>query len=566
MILAAGASSSPMLALLALVLGSVVCLSLVLVKFRQSLLVGYFLSGVILANSGVSTLFGNDVEGLSRAIDTLSELGIVLLMFTLGIEFSIRELIHLRRVVLGGGAAQMTLCTLAGLALLIPFGISGNLLLVVAFALALSSTAVSIKSFQDMGLPNTPGARFGLGVAIFQDLAVIIFMVLLPSLLGNGSGGPLPLLGALAKGCLFLVVCWFLSRNAIPRLLHAAALTRSRELFTITVVALCALIAWGANWIGLSLALGAFAAGLVVSESIYSHRVLADILPFKDLFLTIFFVSVGLMIDIQTLSTYWAQILLGVLLILSVKGLLIFLIARRLGLRLQQALLACAALASSGEFSLVLLSQASSLGGLPPAIEQILLACTAVSMGLVPTLMRGSLPLTKKLTARGFFKGGETTNCLKMASEVDSLKNHVVICGYGPVGQALHEAMDRAGIPVIILEMNAETVRKLHHEGTRVLFADATKVETMELAKIATARSIAFTFPDAALATEGIRAARQLNPEIITFARAKFMAGVEKLKKEGVSHILHDEATSGHAMIEAVMSCYTSARQAEKSA
>ncbi len=561
MILAAGTASSPMVALLALVLGSVVVISLILVKFRQSLLVGYFLTGIILANSGVAALFGDDAAALGAAIDTLSELGIVLLMFTLGIEFSIRELIHLRRVVLGGGAAQMLLCTLLGLALLSFLGISGNLLLVVAFALALSSTAVSIKSFQDMGLPHSPGARMALGVAIFQDLAVIVFMVLLPSILGSGGGGALPIVFALGKGVLFLAVCWFLSRKAIPQLLHAVALTRSRELFTITVVALCALIAWGANWVGLSLALGAFAAGLVVSESIYSHRVLSDILPFKDLFLTIFFVSVGLMIDLQTLASSWLQILLGTVVILLLKTAVTFLIARRLGLRLKQALLAAAALSSSGEFSLVLLNHASRLGNLDPAIEQILLACTAISMGLVPSLMRWSGPLAKKLGTLNLFKGGRTAESLKLESDVNSLDSHVVICGYGPVGQALYEAMERAGIQTIILEMNAATVRDLHKRGVRVLFADATQLDTMELAQTAKARAIAFTFPDATLAIQGIRAARHLNHEIITFARAKFLPGVERLKSEGVSHILHDEATSGQAMVTAVMSCYTSAEK-----
>lgn len=563
MILAAGATSSPMVALLALVLGSVVIISLILLKFRQSLLVGYFLSGVILANSGVVGLFGDDAAALRGAIDTLSELGIVLLMFTLGIEFSIRELIHLRRVVLGGGGAQMILSTLAGLALLSCLGISGNLLLVVAFALAVSSTAVSIKSFQDMGLPHSPGARMTLGVAIFQDLAVIVFMVLLPSLLGGGEGGALPIILDLGKGILFLAVCWYLNRKAIPQLLHAVALTRSRELFTITVIALCALITWGANWVGLSLALGAFTAGLVVSESIYSHRVLSDILPFKDLFLTIFFVSIGLMIDLQAIASSWPEIALGVLLILSLKILITYIVARRLGLRLRQALLASAALASSGEFSLVLLNEASTLGGLDAATEQILLACTAISMGLVPTLMRWSTPIAEKLEPFKFFKGGQTSETLKLQSEVNSLDSHVVICGYGPVGQALHEALERAGIVTIILEMNAATVRELHKKGTRVLFADATKVDTMELAKIATARAIAFTFPDAALAIEGIRAARTLNHEIITFARAKFISSVEELKSEGVSHILHDEATSGHAMVEAVMSCYTTPKKSE---
>lgn len=554
MFLAAGSEVAPVVALMAMVLGGVVLVSLLLVKFKQSLLVGYFVCGVILANTGAFQWLGADPE---EAVTGLSELGVVLLMFTLGIEFSIRELLHLRRVVLGGGGLQMLLTTLLAMGVCWMLGVSGSTLLVVGFALALSSTAVSIKSFQDLGQPDTPGARMALGIAIFQDLAVIVFMVVLPSIVGDGAGGAMPIVWSLLKGVLFLFLCWILSRVGVPHLLHAVALSRSRELFTVTVIALCAGIAWGANWFGLSLALGAFATGLVVSESIYSHRVLSDILPFKDLFLTVFFVSVGLMIDLTVVHESWWIIALGVTGILLVKGLVVIGIGRWMGLRLRQALLAGAALSSSGEFSLVLMNRAADLGGLPPALEQMLLACTAVSMALVPGLMRSMIPFSAKLEARGWCKPKPTNDDLTYDADAEALRDHVVICGYGPVGQRLHDAMDRASVPVVVLEMNADTVRDLHKRGVRVMYADATKEDTMRLAKVDTARAIAFTFPEPRLACDGVRAARMLNPGIVTYARAKFSPEVELLKKEGVHHIFHDEATSGDAMVQAVLGCYS---------
>jgi CPA2 family monovalent cation:H+ antiporter-2 len=554
MLLAVGGEIGPVMALLALVLGGVVLVSLILVKFRQSLLVGYFLCGIILANTGVYSLLGEEPE---KAVHALSELGVILLMFTLGIEFSIRELIHLRRVVLGGGGAQMALTILVVMGFGWAMGMSGTVLLIVAFALALSSTAVSLKSFQDLGQPDTPGARMALSLAIFQDLAVIVFMVVLPSLVGDDAGGLVVILGSLLKGVFFLALCWGLSRYGVPHLLHAVATSRSRELFTVTVIGLCAIIAYGANWFGLSLALGAFAGGLVVSESIYSHRVLSDILPFKDLFLTIFFVSVGLMIDLEAVQESWWIIALGVTGLLIAKGVIIFLIGRRMGLRLRQSLLAGAALASSGEFSLVLLNRAADLGSLNPELEQILLACTAISMALVPALMRGASPLSKKLAKLGWFKGGKCAEDLSIEATVEALRDHVVICGYGPVGQALHEAMERASVPVVILEMNANTVRDLHQRGVRVMYADATHLETMRLAKVETARAIAYTFPNPQMAVDGIRAARSLNPKIVTYARAKFCTEVALLQKEGVHHIFHDEVTSGEAMVKAVLGCYS---------
>ena len=553
MIIAAADHVAPVVALLGMVLGSVIVVSLLLVKARQSLLVGYFLCGVVLANTGATAWLGDSAD---EAISILAELGVVLLMFTLGIEFSLRELMHLKKVVLGGGGAQMLMTTLVGMVVGWSFGMSGPGLLVVGFAMALSSTAVSIKSFQDMGQPDSPGARMALGVAIFQDLAVIFFMVVLPSLVGDGAGGMGPVFFALGKGMLFLAVCWALSVYVVPHLLHAVATSRSRELFTITVVGLCAIIAWGANWFGLSLALGAFAGGLVVSESIYSHKVLADVLPFKDLFLTVFFVSVGLLIDLEAVWRSVWVIGFGVVGILAIKGLIVAGIAKRMGLRLRQALVAGAALSSSGEFSLVLLNRAADLGGLTPEVGQVLLASTAISMALVPTLMRGSLPLTKFLERWPVFRHHHQSDELRDGAQVAALRDHVIICGYGPVGQALHEEMNRLSVPVVVIEMNAATVRDLHKRGVQVLFADATNSQTMSLAKVQDARALAFTFPEPKLAIEGIRAARNFNPGIVTFARAKFANGVEMLKKEGVHHIFHDEATSGQAMVTAVLGCY----------
>ncbi len=553
MILAAADHVAPVVALLGMVLGSVVVVSLLLVKAKQSLLVGYFLCGVVLANTGATDWLGDAPD---EAISMLAELGVVLLMFTLGIEFSLRELMHLKKVVIGGGGAQMMVTTLIAMVVGWVLGLTGAGLLVVGFAMALSSTAVSIKSFQDMGQPDSPGARMALGVAIFQDLAVIFFMVVLPSLIGDDAGGMGPVFFALGKGVLFLGLCWVLSIYVVPHLLHAVATSRSRELFTVTVVGLCAVIAWGANWFGLSLALGAFAGGLVVSESIYSHKVLADVLPFKDLFLTVFFVSVGLLIDLEKVWESWWAIGLGVVVIITVKGLIVSFIAHRMGLRLRQALIAGAALSSSGEFSLVLLSRASDLGGIAPEVEQVLLACTAISMALVPTLMRVGSPLAKRLEKWPVFQAREKNDELRDGAQVGVLRDHVVICGYGPVGRALHEAMDRLSVPVVVIEMNATTVRDLHKRGVRVLFADATNQQTMGLARVAEARAIAFTFPEPQLAIEGVRAARSLNPGIVTYARAKFSNGVELLKKEGVHHIFHDEVTSGQAMVSAVLGCY----------
>ncbi|MEM6911148.1 MAG: cation:proton antiporter [Verrucomicrobiota bacterium] len=547
---------SPIVAVLTVLLVSVVLVSLVLARFRQSLLVGYFLCGVVIANSGLLEMLGATAE--EGVIERLAELGVVLLMFTLGIEFSLEELKHLRKVVFGGGSLQMAATSLAIGLVAHAFGADPALAFVIGMTLAVSSTAVSLKSFQDMGMPTSPGARMALGISIFQDLLVILFMIFLPPILGASSGSPVMAVGgAMAKAALFLLGTWVLSRYVIPKLLDAVAGTRSRELFTITVVALCATIAFGASQLQLSLALGAFAAGLVVSESIYSHRVLADILPFKDLFLTLFFVSVGLLIDVSTTLANWGYVTLGVIALLLIKGLIVWGLARWLRLNTRQSLLGAFALASSGEFSLVLLSRVGELRVLDPQLEQILLVCTAVSMGLVPALMRWATPLSRALEGQKFFRSRPILHPeLESHAALKRLQEHVIICGYGPVGRSLHRALTRCDIPVLVIELNAETVRTLHHQGVPVLFADATHPETMELARVQAARAIAFTFPEAEITLQSLALVRAQNPQIYAFARAKFRSQVSLLQKEGVQAVIHDEHESAHRMIHSVLGSY----------
>ncbi|HCQ33728.1 MAG TPA: hypothetical protein DIV54_09515 [Verrucomicrobiales bacterium] len=547
---------SPLFGLLTLVLVGVVLVSLILLRFRQSLLVGYFLSGVLLANSGLLDWVGAD----SSDLDRLAELGVILLLFTLGLEFSLTEIKHLRRVALLGGGLQVGLVGLVSGATCVFFGFPFPVAIALAVAIALSSTAVSIKAFHDLGMADSPAARLALGVAIFQDILVIFFMIILPPLLGQGSGSMTAGIGiAVLKGILFLAACWFLSRRGIPQILHAVARTRSRELFTVTVVGLCAAVAFGAVQLNLSAALGAFAAGLVVSESIYSHRVLADILPFRDLFLTIFFVSIGLLIDLGEVASNWALITSVTLIILVIKFGAGFLAAKRLGVGLRPCLLAAAALASTGEFSLVLFERIADFGVFEswPELEQVLLVSTAIGMGFVPALMRFSDWLVPALERRGWLQGkADPVVELTPEGEREALSGHVIVCGYGPVGRVLQESLAKCNIGALILELNADTVHEMVGHGILGLYADARQPEALEMAGVERARGIAFTFPDVDAAIAGMRLARQRNPEILVYARAKFTGEADRLREEGADHVFHDEQESGQALIKCVLTSY----------
>ena len=554
--LAMGATNiSPLFALLTLVLVFAVLVSLVFVRFKQSLLVGYLLSGVLIGNFGLLWLTGSDAR--SPVISHFAEIGVVLLMFTLGVEFSFSELRHLWRKALIGGSVQVgaTAGITGGLALF--FGVPLVDSIVLGIAVALSSTAVAMKSFQDMGQQNNPGARASLGIALFQDILVIMVFLILPALYQEGGGNiGMEIGAALLKGVVFLAGAWVLGRYGITPLLHAVARTRSRELFTLTVIGLCAGIAFAGGAFNLSLALGAFAAGLVVSESIYSHRILSEILPFKDLFLAIFFISVGLLIDLSVAVAEWPRVLIGSILILVVKGGVVFGVLKMLRLPGRAAMLAAGSLASTGEFSLILIGKAGGFRPFDPGTEQMLLLCTAVTMAAVPSLMRGSGPFARWLERAGALKAHEVVpESMATSKAIKEIHDHAIICGYGPVGRALNEALKRCGVVTLVMELNAETVRALKNAGQPVLFADATHPEALDLAGIERARMVAFTFPAVDATCESVPLVRERNPGICIFGRAKFSNEVERLQKLDVQ-VIHDERESAVAMVRAAVSTY----------
>lgn len=553
--LATGAVNvSPLFALLTLVLVSAVLISLLLVRLRQSLLVGYLLSGVLIGNVGLLWVSGGD--GGDAVISNLAEIGVVLLMFTLGIEFSLGELRHLWRTALIGGGLQVGLTALAAGALARAAGFPSADSAVLGIAVALSSTAVAMKSFQDLGRQNHPGAKASLGIALFQDILVILVFLVMPSFYQDEGGVGPRIAVALLKGVLFLAGAWVLGRYGITPLLHAVARTRSRELFTLTVVGLCAGVAFAGSTLDLSLALGAFAAGLVVSESIYSHRILSDILPFKDLFLAIFFVSVGLLIDLPTAAAEWPKVLGGSLLILAVKGTIVFAVLSRLKLSGRPALLAASSLASTGEFSLVLIGKAGGYRPFDPATEQMLLVCTAVTMAAVPSLMRASGPSARWLERKGLLRAHQSTPAtLEPGQRIKEIGDHAVICGYGPVGRALNEALKRCGVATLVLELNVDTVRSLKRAGQPVLFADATHPEALDLAGIARARLVAFTFPSVQATCEAVPLVRERNAGVPILGRAKYPAEVAKLREAGVL-VVHDERESAVAMVRQALASY----------
>lgn len=540
---------TPFVALLAVLLVVLVLLSLALTRLRQSLLVGYFACGLAAANSGLLDRFQG--SGLNERMAGLADTGVALLMFTLGIEFSFSELKHLRRAAFLGGGLQVGLTALVSGFIAMRMGLDLPHALILAVAVALSSTAVSMKTFQDLGINASPAARTSLGIAIFQDLLVIAFMLLLPAVTGENKDGVIRVLAATAGyAAAFILLAWLLGRYLIPQLLHAVSRTRSRELFTLTVIALCVGVACLASEMGLSPALGAFVAGLVVSGSIYSHRVLSDVLPFKDLFLTLFFVTVGLTIDLRVLADHGWAVLGCTAGLLALKALVLALACRVLNLPLRSSALTVAALASMGEFSLVLMAKAGETMGWNAAFYQVFITSTALSMALVPTLMRFAPAAAGWLEKHFKFKSSPAlAPDLTVSQKTKRLSDHAILCGYGVVGQRLHESLARAGVPCLIVELNVDTVRHLKRQGVPVLFADATHRETWELTRVKAARLVTFTFPDSAACANAMHHLRELAPKVPVMARVKFASDADRLRECGIEFIIRDEVESAAAVV-----------------
>jgi CPA2 family monovalent cation:H+ antiporter-2 len=549
----------PTFALLAVMLVGAVFVSLLLLRMRQSLLVAYFLCGMVIANSG---MLDSLTAASEDSIAQMSEMGVMLLLFTLGMEFSLGELRYLRKQAFLGGGLQVGLTVLVAAGILAAFtALSPLLITITAVAIALSSTAISVKVFQDLGLSANPGARFAMAIAIFQDLFIIAFLVLLPVLLtvGNETGGGVAwqMATVAGKGVLFVVISWLLARHVIPPLLHAVADTRNRELFTLSVAGLCIGVALIAGLLELSLALGAFVAGLAVSESLYKHRILADVQPLRDIFLALFFVSVGLMIDVGIVWRSWLSILCITTLIILMKAALVILIGgRAIGLRGKPSTLASLSLASGGEFSLLLVQKSAATASWPDDLDQILVTSLAFSMGLVPVIIRLADPLGEWVESHLGHRRTQSGDPLPPARRAKVMEDHAIVCGYGPVGQALVEKLDLAGISSVVIELNAKTARDLAKAGQPVLFADARHSETWHLANVSRARLIAFTFPNAEATAEALPVIREIKPEITILARTKFSSEADKLRALGVNLVVLDEAESGRAVVKEALGVF----------
>ncbi len=541
---------------IALVFGLSILVILICDRLRVPSVVGFLITGV---------LCGPSVLGLvpsTHEVDTLAEIGVVLLLFVIGMELSLAELIRLKRAVFAGGGLQV-LGTAVPFALLAHFGLGEpwNSSLVYGLLASLSSTAIVLGLLQEKAQMEAPHGRFSLSVLIFQDLMIVPMMLAVPLLAGNGTGamsggGAGRQILTLLLGVAGLAVLLLLARPLVPKLLLVVVRSRKREALLLTGLALCFGVGWVAASAGLSLALGAFLAGLLIAESEFSLSSLEGILPFKEVFSSIFFISVGMLLDVSFLAAHLPVVLAATVLVLVLKAILAGATAAALGHSARVAVLAGLALSQVGEFSFVLAREGLAHGILDPVDHQLFLAAsimtmiaTPLAMGLAPRLADGLATLPFAWSRRFQPRPGDTPTTAE-------LTDHLLVVGYGLGGRHLVQAAQAAAIPHAVLELNPDTVRTEKAKGLRITHGDASSQAVLEHLGVTRARAMAIVISDPAAVRRVVAVARRLNPSLRIIARTRFLSEMPALLALGADEVIPEEFETSVEMFVRVMAAY----------
>jgi CPA2 family monovalent cation:H+ antiporter-2 len=522
------------------------------VCFRLGLvpIVGFLVAGVMI---------GPNALGLVRdraLVDAAAEVGVMFLLFTIGIEFSLEKLAEMKTAIFAGGGLQVALASLGTLLLLLAFGVDWRSGLFTGFLVALSSTAIVLKLLADRNETTTAHGRIGLGILVFQDLAVVVMVLVVPMLGGTGGSG-LAIVWALAKAGAIIAGVLLVARRLMPVVLEQVARTCSPELFLLTVIAICFGTAFLTNLAGVSLSLGAFLAGLVVSESRFSQHALGEILPLQILFSATFFVSVGMLLDLGFLMTHLPLVALGIGTVLLVKVLTTGASVLALGERAPVAVAAGLMLAQVGEFSFVLERAGGAVGlspaGLGGAGSQAFIAATVVLMVLTPFLTAAGAAGARRVSRRIPVPDDAVSG---PALEGPRRENHVVVAGYGQAARRLVRVLEGSRIPFVITTLSPEGATEAAAGGLPVLLGDASRTHTLLLAGADRAKVLVVADDDPATAHRVTAVARITNPTMRIIVRTRYIAETEPLRRAGADRVIAEELESVVQLFADVMRSY----------
>jgi len=520
---------------LVIILGFGVIIVTVFHKLRLPAIAGFILSGVLVGPQGFG--FINDVN----QVEVLAEIGVALLLFGIGLELSLEKLRRLWKLIAVGGALQVGLSVLAVFAISKTFGVPGNSAVFIGFLLALSSTAIVMRGLQQRGEIDAPHGRLILGILVFQDLSVVPMMLALPILVGTDVLADVYLFTIL-RAVGIIVAVLLAALLIVPRILNLIAKTRQRQLFILTVFLICIGTAWLITSSGASLAIGAFLAGLVVAGSEYRHQALADLISFREVFASIFFVSIGMLLAPSIIVENIFLVLAILIAVLVGKSVIVFVTAKVLRMPLRVCVMTALALAQMGEFSFVLLFSVQGSGLIDKTLESNLISVAILSMFVTPFAMSygprlaaglGKLPRLRRLLEVEMAEGA--------TDSVSEMRDHVIVGGYGFAGRELSKALKDYGIPHVIVDINMDNVSKASQEGGYAFFGDVTNQDVLVKLGAEHAGELVLLVNDPGAAEHAARVARKLAPSLHIVVRTHYLLDIEPILAAGADDVVPAE-------------------------
>jgi len=500
-------------------------------RFELPPILGYLAVGLLLGPSALNLATSGDTT------QVLAEFGVVFLVFTLGLEFSLPRMLVMKREVLGLGGGQTIITTALFAGAFWWVGLPPLIATLIGGALAMSSTAITIRQLSEQLELNNVHSRYAVGILLFQDLAFVPLLALENVLQGQETFQPAAVVGALLRGAAALLIVLAAGKWLLRPLFHEIGRARSTELFTLAVLLVTLASAWATHAVGLSLALGAFLAGMMLAETEYRHQIETVIRPFRDIFLGLFFITVGTLLNLALVFEHFALVVIIVTVLLTAKALIVALLARYLFGGWYQSLRAGIVIAQGGEFGFALLTLMLNDGLVSPDLLQPLLAATVISMALAAFLIRHNGKIAGWLLRRREHSREELRQELALTLDV-AKRDHVLICGFGRVGQNLARVLERQSIEYIALDLDPRRVRQARQGGDPVIFGDSADAEILHAVGIDQCKVFVITFASPDVSLRILRTVRKLRPDLPVLVRTQDDTKLDELQAAGATEVV----------------------------
>ncbi len=506
-------------------------MSIVLTRFGLPSLVGFLLTGVLIGPHGLALITQ------VHEVELLAEIGVVLLLFTIGLEFSVAKMIKIKKEAMVGGGLQLGITILISYFVSQFFGLSVETSLLISFAIGLSSSAIVLKLLVDKGEVNSSHGTLTTGILLFQDICVVLMVMVIQGMGEEGKLSPLLMVKEVGIAIAAVFVIVITVNYLAPKLFDVVVKLRNREVFMLTIVLVCLGTAWLTSLFGLSLAIGAFIAGLIISESEYSHQIVAEVLPFRDMFSSLFFISVGMLLELEYFIYNIHYIIPVALAIILLKSLVVVGAGQILKYPLRLSIIVGLSIAQIGEFSFILIKMGEGYGFLTGELYQMFLAVSILTMSVTPFLYQFATPIAFRVS-RVF---GTKVTGYSSDEKKTTMENHVVIIGYGVNGKNLAGVLKSTYVDHIILDTNISRVTAAKADGHKAYFGDSSHHEILKKSAIEKARILVVGITDSVATRRTVKTARDLAPSLTIVVRTRYVKDMEDLYKLGADTVIPEE-------------------------